>query len=106
MPAGYAYFKNLHAFFAGTQYWLMQPQDIVSQGYCLANPGHEYIVFLNTAKPFGLKLNNVGKTLTAEWFHPYTGQTAPLGKLNQASAQLVPPTAWGDGPVVLHVRAE
>jgi hypothetical protein len=106
VPVGYAYFRNLHAFFAGTQYWLMQPQDIVSEGYCLANPGHEYIVFLNTAKPFTLKLKNVGKTLGAEWFHPYTGQTAPLGELNQASAQLVPPPAWGDGPVVLHARAE
>jgi hypothetical protein len=65
-----------------------------------------YILFLNTAKPFSLKLNNIGKAFTAEWFHPYTGQTAPLEKLDQASAQLVPPTAWGDGPVVLHARAE
>jgi hypothetical protein len=106
MPAGYTYFKNLYEFFAGTQYWLMQPQDIVSEGYCLANTGHEYIVFLNTAKPLSLKLNNVGKTLIAEWFHPYTGKTAPLGKLNHASARLVPPTTWGDGPVVLHAKAE
>ena len=83
-----------------------EPQDIVSEGYCLANPGHEYIVFLNKAKPFNLKLSNIDEMLIAEWFQPYTGQTALLGGIGQDSGQLVPPKAWGDGPVVLHTRTE
>jgi hypothetical protein len=106
IPTGYKYFKNLYKFFTASRYWLMQPQDIVSEGCCLANPGREYIVFLNSAKPFTLKLNGAGKMLTAEWFHPFTGRTAPLGNLDLSSAQLVPPAAWGDAPVVLHVKAQ
>ena len=103
-PPGYGYFKNLYDFFTRTQYWLMQPREVVSSGYCLANPGHEYIVFLNKTQPFTLKLDNANGPLSAEWFRPFTGQRIPLGRLDRTEVQFTPPPDWGDSPVVLHVK--
>ena len=102
-PPGYAYFKHLYDFFEGTRYWLMQPTDgLISEGYCLANPGNEYVVFLNEAKPFTLKLE--GKEFKAVWYHPFTGERMEAGSLAQGSVSLTPPVVWGQGPVALHVQ--
>jgi hypothetical protein len=103
-PPGYAYFKNLHDFFAGTEYWLLDPADsLVSNGYCLANPGKEYVTFQNNAAPFTLKLEGLAFPLQAEWFQPYTGQKVDAGPLQNGNVSLTPPAKFGNGPVALHV---
>jgi len=103
-PPGYAYFKNLRAFFDETGYWLMEPADsLVSEGYCLANPGREYIVFLNSAQPFTLKLEGPAAPLKAEWFQPLTGKRKEAPVMGSGTAELKPPEEWAGGPVVLHV---
>ena len=103
-PLGYAYFKHLRDFFSGTGYWRMEPKDeLVSAGYCLAEPGQEYVVFLNHAQAFSLKLEGLGTALQAEWYHPFAGQRQAAGTLTNGTAQLTPPTDWGNGPVALHV---
>jgi len=105
IPPGYAYFKNLWDFFENTNYWLMEPADeLVSEGYCLANPGKEYIVFLNNAKPFTLKIAGINGKLNAEWYHPFTGDREDGGQLTNGTVSLTPPTAWGDAPVVLYIK--
>ena len=85
-PPGYAYFRNLQQFFAATRYWKMKPvEGAASDGFCLADAGHEYIVFLNAAAPFALTLDGLAKPLRAEWYQPFTGARAtgrraqPLG---------------------------
>ena len=56
-PPGYAYFHHLREFFEQTAYWLMLPaDDLVSEGFCLADPGREYVVYQDHAKPFSLKV--------------------------------------------------
>jgi hypothetical protein len=103
-PPGYAYFKHLRDFFEGTGYWRMEPKDeLVSAGYCLVEPGQEYIVFLNNALPFSLKLGGLSQPLKAEWYQPLTGKRQPAGTLTNGTAQLTPPSDWGNGPVALHV---
>jgi hypothetical protein len=103
-PPGYAYFKHLRQFFENAAYWLMTPADgVVSEGYCLANPGKEYLVFLNEARPFSLKLEGLSAPLRAAWFQPLTGKSQEAGRLENGSAQLMPPASWGTGPVALHV---
>ena len=103
-PPGYAYFKRLRDFFETTGYWLMEPADeLVSEGYCLANPGKEYVVFLNRAKPFTLKLAGLAEPLPAEWYQPLSGKRLPGGRLGAGEHRLQPPADWGAGPVVLHV---
>jgi len=103
-PPGYAYFKNLRAFFDETGYWLMEPADgLVSEGYCLANPGREYIVFLNSAQPFTLKLEGLAAPLKAAWFQPLTGKCKEAPVMSSGTIDLKPPEEWAGGPVVLHV---
>ena len=84
----------------------MKPTDeLVSAGYCLANPGQEYIVFLNEANPFTLKLEGLGQPLKAEWYHPFTGERVNAGQLDRGSSEMIPPSNWGEVPVALHVGA-
>jgi hypothetical protein len=68
-PPGYAYFRHLRDFFVGTSYWRMEPHDdLVSDGYCLAEPGREYVVFLNHFTSFSLKLDGLPAPLQSEWY--------------------------------------
>ena len=105
-PPGYGYFKTLRDFFENSNYWLMNTcGSLISEGYCLANPGVEYIVFLNSAKPFTLKIEAAKSDLAAQWRHPFTGQTFDGGKVANGVVTLTPPAEWGGCPVALHVSA-
>jgi hypothetical protein len=105
-PLGYDYFKHLRSFFETTRYWELDPVDnLVSQGWCLANPGKEYVVFLNQAAPFTLQVAAASSPLQAVWYHPLTGQRVEAGSLANGQHRLTPPTAWAPSPVVLHVYA-
>lgn len=105
MPPGYAYFKHLRKFFEGTDYWRLAPDDrLVGDGYCLADRGREYVVFLNVAKPVSLPLDGQDTPLQARWFNPFTGDYREAGVLSGESTKLTPPKAWGDGPIALHLR--
>ncbi len=104
-PPGYAYFKKIRDFFETTDYRLMEPADeLVSEGYCLANPGKEYIVFLNNAKPFTLEIKGAEEKLDAEWYHPFTGDKEDAGKFTDGNIKLIPPSEWHDSPIVLHLK--
>ena len=103
-PPGYAYFKHLHDFFEATGYWRMTPTEgITADGYCLAEAGREYVVFLNSAKPFTMKLEGLAAPLEAEWYHPFTGERKGAGTAGSGTARFTPPATWHDDPVVLHV---
>ena len=103
-PPGYAYFRQLRQFFESTRYWELKPAgDVASEGWCLANPGKEYVVYLNQAKPFSLKLRGVAGSLAARWYQPLTGQWVDAGVLVDGEHRLAPPAPWGDGPVAMHL---
>ncbi len=104
-PPGYQYFHQLREFFERTAYWRMTPSDVlVSEGYCLAQPGQEYIVLLHKPAPFQLRLGGLAGPAKAEWFNPFTGQRRDAGSLGNGVQRLTPPDDWGEAPVVLHVR--
>lgn len=103
-PPGYFYFRNLRNFFERTHYWLMEPADkLVSSGYCLANDGREYIVFLNEAQDFTIKLPE-GAGLNCVWFNPYTGEAIETSSIASGITTFSSPTKWGKIPVALHIR--
>ena len=93
-PPGYAHFRRLRNFFETTGYWLMEPSDgLVSDGYCLARRGEEYVAFQNAAKPFTLKLEGLATPLSAEWYQPSTGRRArPAGSKTGRPGSSLPPT--------------
>lgn len=107
VPPGYAYFKHLRDFFESTRYWELEPaNDRVSTGYCLANPGHEYVVFLDKAQHFELDLGAVDQPLQASWYNPLTGQRQPAALQDGKAQHLHPPAEWGQGMVALHVAGK
>ena len=46
--------------------------------FCLANPGHEYIVYLVEGLPFRLNLTHVHGALSARWYNPRSGEWLDL----------------------------
>ena len=82
----------------------MKPvEGAASDGFCLADAGHEYIVFLNVAAPFALTLDGLAKPLKAEWYQPFTGARAAGPSVSNGRSSLTPPAEWGSGPVALHL---
>ncbi len=74
-----------------------------SDGFCLADAGREYIVFLNTAAPFALTVDGLAKPLRAEWYQPFTGARVVGPSVNNGRSLLTPPVEWGSGPAALHL---
>jgi hypothetical protein len=107
VPAGYSLYKQFGEFWRATEYWKLEPSDqLVSSGWCLANPGREYVVYQNEAAPFTVEISGAQRPLQAEWFNPFTGTRTPAGELNNGVEKLTPPQNWGDAPLVLHARAK
>ena len=103
-PPGYAYFKRLRDFFGKTNFWFLQPSDnLVSRGYCLADPGKEYVVVQIQPGEFELKIEEAKSALNAEWYEPLTGKRIPAGQLGNGMNKLSTPSSW-KGMAALHVR--
>jgi hypothetical protein len=105
VPPGYAYFKHFGDFWRATEYWKLEPSDkLVSSGWCLAQPGREYVVFQHQAQPFTVKITGAKSPLKAEWFNPHTGRRTDAGSVANGAASLTPPPDWGAAPLVLHLK--
>ena len=55
--------------------------ELASTGYCLANPGKEYLVYLPEGGDVKVDLSAKGK-FSVEWMHPITGKIVPGGNLD------------------------
>lgn len=78
--------------------------DLCSTGYCLADPGREYIVYQPDRGPFTVRLASA--TYRYEWHDPSSGRGAGEGALTatEGGTEFAPPV---DGDAVLYVvRAE
>ena len=47
--------------------------DLASFGYCLASPGHEYLVYLPEGREVTVDLSATVKAFVVEWFDPRSG---------------------------------
>lgn len=101
-PPGYAYFKYLYDFFNQTEYWLMEPADeLVSDGYCLRNKNKEYIVFLNEAKTFKIKLED--GIYVAQWYDIFNGKYIDAGKVSGGEVEFIPPSGFNSSPIAIRI---
>ena len=106
LPPGYTYLKHFGDFWRATTYWELEPADhLVNSGWCLAQPGREYVVFEKQAQPFTLQITGAKSPLPAAWFNPHTGRRTAAGAVANGTANFTPPTNWGSAPLVLHLRA-
>ena len=98
--------KHFGDFWRATDYWLLEPSDnLVSNGWCLAQAGKEYVVFEKTAQPFTLDVAGAKSPLAAQWFNPQTGKYSAAGAFENGTASFTPPADWGSAPLVLHLKA-
>ena len=97
--------RNSPTFFERTKFWMLEPNnDLVSDGYCLANPEREYVIYLPEEKAFTFKLEGIERPMSAQWFQPFTGKYVKAASLGNGEHDLYPPTELHGGPVVLHVK--
>jgi hypothetical protein len=75
--------------------------SLCSTGYCLAEPGHQYVVY--QPNPGGFQLKIVAGSYHAEWFNPATGQATDGGTMTLAAGQrtFTPPSSFTDDAVLL-----
>lgn len=80
----------------------MTPQgELSTTGYCLANAGHEYLVYQPRTREFSVNLT--ASNYSFEWFNPTTGSVASTGSVKTAggSQAFTPPFS---GPAVLYLK--
>jgi hypothetical protein len=82
----------------------MEPHgELSSTGYCLANPGTEYLVYQPATGSFTVDLSAASSALTLEWFRPHTDETMDGGSVDGGAVQMLePPAQWG-GDVVAYL---
>ena len=73
----------------------MRPrQDLVSTGYCLAEPGQQYLVFL--PNPQALDVKNEGGSFTVEWINARDGNDRRQSGKTSTGSNLTPPAHSGE----------
>jgi hypothetical protein len=77
--------------------------ELCSSGYCLINPGREYLVYLPTGGTVRVDLSAASGSLVANWFSPTTGRTTSGGTVNAGIPVLF--TSPIDGDAVLYLQA-
>jgi hypothetical protein len=76
--------------------------ELASTGYCLANPGVEYLTYLPEGVKATVDLSTARGKLTVEWTHPISGKVTPAEPVEgQAKREFTAPFA---GDAVLYIR--
>jgi hypothetical protein len=74
--------------------------SLCSTGYCLAYPGHQYLVYQPTSGSFQLKVT--AGSYHAEWFNPATAEKTDAGVMTLAAGQRTfTPPFTGDAVLLL-----
>jgi hypothetical protein len=80
----------------------MRPRNALgSTGYCLANPGSEYLVYQPGSGT--VTVNVAAGTYSVEWFSPVTGEATREGSFTAAAGPTRFPPPFS-GEAVLHLK--
>src|SRR5215470_15685976 len=77
--------------------------ELCSTGYCLINPGLEYLVYLPSGGTVRVDLSAASGSFVATWFSPTTGQTTSGGTVSAGIPILFTSPVAGDA--VLYLQA-
>jgi hypothetical protein len=79
--------------------------DLSSTGFCLANPGADYLVFLPRAGEVAtVDLSDAAAAMVVEWFRPATCKSFPAPKVQGGGKHTFKPPF--DGDAVLYLKAQ
>ena len=89
-------------FIEHTQWWKMDPHDeMATNGYCLADPGSEYVVYSRDGGATSLNLADVKGNIDVQWLDPITNEYSLKSQvLGGGIVDFTPPNT---GEWVLHV---
>jgi hypothetical protein len=77
-------------------------ESLCSTKFCLADPGHQYLVYQPPASSSGFTLNVLAGTYQLEWFNPATGRVAEASTIVLGSEQhTFKPPFTGDAVLLL-----
>ena len=80
----------------------MTPRDdLASSGYCLADPGLQYLVYLPAGGKVAVDLTALSREAAAEWFDPQGGEIAETNTVTGGKQQAFDAPFKGDA--VLHI---
>ncbi|MCA9445801.1 MAG: DUF4038 domain-containing protein [Candidatus Omnitrophica bacterium] len=103
-PKGYRLFSELKDFFEGMEYWKLEPSNsLIEEGYCLANPGEEYLFYFPKSGKTEIDLSNAKAPMHGTWHRPYSGEESDAGSLDAKKQSATPPGEWEGEPVALHL---
>lgn len=93
---------DTHTFAKRMNLTQMHPQsNLSSTTYCLANPGHEYLIYIPEGGPVTIDLSQASGTLYLEWFSVINGTTVEKSlALGGQKHEFTPPF---DGEAVLYI---
>lgn len=80
-------------------------KTIASSGYCLANSGKEYLIYLPDGQEVTVNLIGVNASFTVEWFNPTTGQFKDDESVT-GSQNITLTSPFTSKDTVLYLRAE
>ncbi|MBN1672473.1 MAG: hypothetical protein JXR37_15640 [Kiritimatiellae bacterium] len=75
--------------------------ELASTGYCLADPGNEYLVYQSGEGSFSVNLEGTSGPLQVEWFSPDTGQATPGEAVTGGQTVTFDPPMSGDAVLFL-----
>ena len=82
---------------------MLPDTNLASSGYCLAERGKEYLVYLPSGNEVILDLTDVSGNLNVEWFNPMTGETIVQGKIQGGHVPIMK-SPFGEDNVILYLK--
>jgi hypothetical protein len=77
--------------------------DIASSGYCLANDGKEYLIYIPERKEVTLNFQDIDGIFHVEWLNPENGETRNSGQVS-GGKQIVISSPFEIQHAVLHLK--
>jgi hypothetical protein len=78
-------------------------QELASTGYCLANPGREYLVYAPQGGAVTVDLSATTGEFSVDWYHPATDTTVTAGRVSGGARRTL--DAPGAAAAVLYLKA-
>ncbi|MGD9494850.1 MAG: DUF6298 domain-containing protein [Armatimonadota bacterium] len=76
--------------------------ELASTGYCLAQPGVEYLIYAPDGGTVTVDLSGAGGSFVGEWFDPSAGELAGTLTVEGGAARSFAPPFAGDAVLYLH----
>jgi hypothetical protein len=81
----------------------MKPnKELASSGYCLVNPGKEYLAYLPNGSELTIDLSTAVGSMTVEWIDPHSGNAKSAPPVSGGAARVLKAPAQSNWVVHVH----